>query len=446
MTSPRPPSHDADVDARPDDLSRTRQRRLLSGLAITQTIGYGALYYAFAVFLTPMATDLHASATTVAGALTCGLIVTAAAAVPVGRWIDRHGTRRLMTVGSLLGTAAVVAWSQVHSVGELYAVFVAVGLASAMVLYEPAFAAVIRHVPPRRRADALLTVTIVAGFSSSIFLPAAGIATTHSGWRSTALALSALLACTIPIHAAVLPPDQAAAPKRFQAPTGHTHIRAALRDRGFWLLETAFAAQGAAVATIGVLLVTYLIKLGHPAAYAAAVAGLLGVLSVTGRLATTGLHRRYPVATITAAVFALQGGAIAALPWLGRNALGAVGCVVAFGLGFGVATIARPAILASRYPVTAYAGIAGTMATPVNAAKAIAPVVGAALAEAAGYTALMVAIAVACVLAAGCLILLRAVPSGVLSETEPHARPTPEIRPKTESKTHVGATDGMHLS
>jgi hypothetical protein len=82
---------------------------------------------------------------------------------------------------------------------------------------------------------------------------------------------------------------------------------------------------------------------------------------------------------VTAAVFALQAVAVLALPYLGRSTIGAAVCVTGFGLGFGVATIARPAILTDRYGITRYATIAATMTTPVSAAKALAPLAAAAL-------------------------------------------------------------------
>src|SRR5438132_13890316 len=85
--------------------------RIVAAFAVTQTVGYGVLYYAFAVLLQPMAHTLHASTTVVTGAYTCSVLAGAVMAVPVGRWLDRHGGRSLMTVGSILGTVLVVAWS-----------------------------------------------------------------------------------------------------------------------------------------------------------------------------------------------------------------------------------------------------------------------------------------------------------------------------------------------
>jgi hypothetical protein len=71
--------------------------RIVAALAVTQTVGYGILYYAFAVLLQPLAVALHTSTTVVTGALTCSVLAGAVMAVPVGRWLDHHGGRTLMT-------------------------------------------------------------------------------------------------------------------------------------------------------------------------------------------------------------------------------------------------------------------------------------------------------------------------------------------------------------
>src|SRR5262249_35409135 len=87
---------------------------------------------------------------------------------------------------------------------------------------------------------------------------------------------------------------------------------------------------------------------------------------------------RHGMSAVAAAVFAVQAAGVAALPYLARSIAGAAACVIAFGLGFGVATIARPAILAARYGTARYATIAATLTLPMTLAKAGAPL-GAAL-------------------------------------------------------------------
>ncbi|MEU7990589.1 MFS transporter [Streptosporangium canum] len=383
--------------------------RVVAALAVTQTIGYGVLYYAFSVFLAPMARDLHATPAQIAAALTLSILIAALCAPLVGRLLDAHGGRALMTTGSLLGTAAVLAWSRVESLPQLYAVFALVGVACSLVLYEAAFAVIVslHGGDERGRANGLLALTIVAGFASSIFLPLTGLLVDRYGWR-TALVILALIYGTaaIPLHALVLrrrtrtTSTQASGAAQERAAI----VKAATRARPFWLLVSAFTAHGGAVAVIAVLLVTYLIHLGHSPVLAATLTGLLGVLSVTGRLLTTGLQARLPAALIAAVIFALQGVAALLLPLFGRAVAGAIGCVLLFGLGFGIASITLPHLLVQRYGTTAYASLSGRVALLSVAAKATAPLGAVAVAQVAGYGWVMGAVALACAFAAFALV------------------------------------------
>ncbi|MGR6924351.1 MFS transporter [[Actinomadura] parvosata] len=383
--------------------------RVVAALAVTQTIGYGVLYYAFSVFLAPMARDLHATQAQIAAALTLSILIAALCAPLVGRLLDARGGRALMTAGSLLGTVAVLAWSRVESLPQLYGVFALVGVACSLVLYEAAFAVIVSLYAgdERGRANGLLALTIVAGFASSIFLPLTGLLVDRYGWR-TALVILALIygLAAIPLHALVLRRARTARKQASAAAQERAAIvKAATRARPFWLLVMAFTASGGAVATVAVLLITYLIHLGHPPVLAATLAGLLGVLSVTGRLITTGLQTRLPAALIAAAIFALQGVAALLLPLIGRSVAGAIGAVLLFGLGFGIASITLPHLLAGRYGTAAYASLVGRIAVFSVADKALAPLGALALAQAAGYAWVMGAVAAACAIAAFALVV-----------------------------------------
>ncbi len=388
------------------DRREGRRPEVVAALAVTTTIGYGVLYYAFSALVGPMSSDLGISTATATGALTTAVLVCGAMSIPVGRWLDARGGHGLMTLGSILGAAAVLGWSQVHHTAQLYSVFVLVGVASAMVLYEPAFAVIIAVTGPTSRTNALLVVTLVAGFASSIFIPLTGHLVDVYGWRSAVLVLGvAMAASTVPLHAIALrrTGPRAAVDARADNPSGSPSR--VLADPGFWLLAVAFVLHSAALAVVAIHLVLYLISLGHPPASAAGLAGLLGVLSVTGRVVTTLSSRWLPMATIAAAILTLQGAAIAVLPSVGSHIAGAVVCLVLFGLGFGVASLATPTILLDRYGSSGYATIAGTLATPVIIARATAPLGAALLANAAGYRTVMVCVAVACLLAATALAL-----------------------------------------
>jgi hypothetical protein len=170
------------------------------------------------------------------------------------------------------------------------------------------------------------------------------------------------------------------------------------------LLAFGFTAHTAAVSTLSVHLIAALISWGHRPAFAATIAGLLGVLSVAGRLLTTGLQRRYRTTTVTAAVFGVQAVAALLLPVVGAGTAGAIGAVIGVGIGFGVATIAKPVILAERYDTRRYATLAGVLVVPMTLTKAAAPLAMAALHTSSGsYTPVLTVVAVCCALGAAAI-------------------------------------------
>jgi predicted MFS family arabinose efflux permease len=391
---------------------------IVAALALTTTAGYGVLAYAFAVFLVPMQEDLQAGRTALTVAPAVSLLTSAAVAVPVGRWLDRRGGRTLMVLSSVLATLCLYAWSRVESVFALYVVFVGLGVAAAGVLYEAAFAVVVSWFRGQRRGTAILAITIVGGFASTIFLPLTGLLVEWYGWRSALVVLAVIYgAVTIPLHLVVRrpsarfgagapdqdPPERAAPertpdraapdeepPRPPAADNRSAALRLAFRDPAYWLIGAAFVTEGIGVFVISVHVVAYLAELGHAPTTAATVAGLLGILSVSGRVLTTAVGRRVRLTSAVAAIFVLQAAGTCLLPWVGDRLVGAIACVVAVGLGFGVGTIARPALVADRYGVAAYATLSGLLAAFLMVTKAFAPLGAAWLHGAAGsYTPVM---------------------------------------------------------
>jgi sugar phosphate permease len=251
--------------------------RMAWALAVTETISYGVLYYSFAAFLLPMRHGLGFSQTTLTGAFSLSVLVTGAGAVPAGAWLDCCGARGLMTAGSPLAAGCVLVWARVGDLPGLYLAFAGIGLAGAAVLYEPAFATVNAWFDAGRQ-QALLTVTMVAGLASTIFLPASAFLIGRPGWRQALLILGAVQAATVVPHLLLLrrrpvdhgwqrdgirgPSGPRAEPAARSAPTtvredvsGRGELSATLRSGPVAFL-TAGAVLGSAAqaAAVGVLL------------------------------------------------------------------------------------------------------------------------------------------------------------------------------------------------
>jgi MFS family permease len=217
------------------------------------------------------------------------------------------------------------------------------------------------------------------------------------------MVLAGLLAVFTVLPNATLPgrrPDQLDRPAdgRGTVPTAADEpagvpLRRALGDQALWWLAAALVAATLATTTVTVHLVAYLHEQHYSAAFAAAWTGLLGAGSVGGRILVTVLGRRWPLATVTAVVFAGQALAVALLLGVPGPA-GVVGFVALFGLGVGLISLTRAALVADLYGVAAYASINGVLALPLTLARAAAPVAAAALHTATGsYRLVMVAVA-----------------------------------------------------
>src|SRR2546428_3598420 len=214
---------------------------IVAALSVTETVTWGIIYYGFPVFLRPMEQDLGASRVAVTAAFSVGLGTSALASISVGRWLDRRGPRALMTAGSCLATLLTLAWARVESLLALYVVWFLLGLAMAATLYEPAFAVVVSWFA-RGRDPPLLTVTLVAGLASTIFMPIEAELLERLGWRSALTVLAIVLGViTIPIHALLLRQGTAGAGAgAADGVAGSPTLGPAARPPGFLVRSTAF--------------------------------------------------------------------------------------------------------------------------------------------------------------------------------------------------------------
>lgn len=375
---------------------------MVAGLSVTELVSWGVLIYAFSVFVVPMQAELGMSAAALNGAYTIGVVVSGIVGIPVGRWLQRHGARALMTTGSLFAVAGLLSWSQVHTITELYASFCLLGLATAAMLYEPAFAvtaAWFHH----RRARAVLILTIAGGLSSTVFSPLTSVLVTTQGWRTALITLAVIVAVvTVPIHALLLrrrpadlglqpdgarptaddtPPTPAltAENRARPGPTGaEPHDdKPARNPNSLWWITTSMTAHTAAKVAISVILVAYLADRGYSLSEAALAASGIGIFQVVGRVTMTALRQRIPEHRTAIAVF-IASGLCLPLPLLttghGPGAtISILVLVVFFGLGYGLTDLLRGTLVAEYYGSDEFARLNGLISTFAYAGRAAGP-------------------------------------------------------------------------
>jgi MFS family permease len=163
------------------------------------------MFYAFSVLLTPIAQETGWTRDAIVGAFSLSLLVAGVATAPVGLLIDRFGGRVVMSSGSLVGAIVLMLMSETCTVATFYAAWAVLGVAAAMLLYEPAFAVIYASFESNAR-KAITALTLVAGFASTVFWPLTQALVSGLGWRHTLLALGIMnLAICLPLHTALLP-------------------------------------------------------------------------------------------------------------------------------------------------------------------------------------------------------------------------------------------------
>ena len=373
--------------AAPPTWWRTRGWGIVGALSVTETVSWGILYYAFAVFLIPMQRELGFSIAELTGAFSLALLVSAVAGIAVGRWLDHRSPRGLMTAGSIAATALVLAWSQVEGLAALYLLWIAIGVVMAIVLYEPAFTVLAKWFPDAaERRRAMTALTLVAALASFIFLPLSQALVDAHGWRDALVILAVVLgALTIPLHAVAL---RRAPRVEHSSPTASAHAsvdaRDALRSAPFWLLSTAFFLGTFTGIAMTVHAIPFLLERGYGATFAAFAVGLIGFSQIPGRISFALIGSRLPRELAVSAVFVLIGAGIGVLTGVDATPAVLAGLVL-LGMGNGMATLARATAIADLYGGASYGTINSVAAAGTTGARAAGPVAAAVYAAAVGY-------------------------------------------------------------
>ncbi len=365
---------------------RLRGAWLIVGLGVTQIVSWGSVYYLAALLMEPLRLALSTSQPVIVGAFSLSMLVSGLAAPWVGRRIDRHGGRIVMSVGSVAAVLLLALLSRVGSVWALYAIYVGFGLAMSATLYPPAFAVVTQAFGAGYRR-AITVVTLFGGFASTVFWPLTTWLVELLGWRDAVLALAGinLLLC-VPIHL-LLPP----APRRASVPSSaHPSAlgaREARRSPGFYALSMSFIGHAVVIAAISVHLLSMLTARGLSAAEAATLAALVGPMQVAGRVVELAISRRASAVAVGRLVTWLLPLSMILL-WAAAD-LREIGLLLVlfaalYGVGNGTMTIVRGAVPAELYGRAHYGEISGALNGPSLVAGAAAPLLASMLLTALG--------------------------------------------------------------
>jgi MFS family permease len=382
---------------------------LVAALGVITIVTYGTSQYLFGLLVLPAGRDLGAARGQISGAYSLGLVVAGLLGVPVGRFVDRHGARPVLMLGSAVSILSLIGLSRVRSLLWFYALWAGGnGFAMALTLYPVTFV-VVANWFERRRGSAMGLLTMIGGLSSPIFTPLTGWLIAGHGWRTALLLLALAQAAMLPVEAALvrrrpedlgLHPD--GLPPAAGAPSPETGADAggAFRRPAFWLLTLAGSAGLLAANALLVHQVPYMTGRGLDPVLAASVAGLGGLASVPGRALLYAPRERVAPQRLLTFSFAAMGLATVML-LLARSAALFVAYAVVFGVGYGTVNPLRALAMADHFGRRAFGAITAAQNLAAVLSAAAGPILAGGLYDLTGsYRPALIAVAAACLLAA----------------------------------------------
>lgn len=346
--------------------------RVVAAIGCAQLLAWGSSYYLLATLAQPMAQTLGLPTLAVYAMFSAALLLAAAIGPFSGRIIDRYGGRSVLMASNGVFALAQLMLATAQGPATLALGWLLIGAAMPLGLYDAAFATLVRlYREDARRA--IVGVTLIAGFASSVSWPLTAAVEHLHGWRAACAMWAALhLTVGLGLHAFMLPRGRRPAGPNL---TGLLQPAAgAVPTRGtLWLLAGVFTTTGFAFAAMATHLPRLLEAVGCTPAAAVAAAALVGASQVAGRLAEVGwLNRLHPLISARLAT--------AAHP-LGVLLLSLIGApfaalfAILHGAGTGLMTIVKGTLPLALFGHAGFGRRAGLLEAPSRVAQALAPMV-----------------------------------------------------------------------
>jgi MFS family permease len=260
-------------------------------------IGFGrGLHGTFGVFFVAFLDAFGWTRAVTAGALSLSIIVEGIFHPVVGTLTDRLGGRKTLVLGGVVLAVGLACSATISSVWQFY---FWVGIVSAagisLIGMVPHVAIISRHYASRK-ATALGIAWAGGGVGIFLLVPATAAMISKWGWPSAYVGLAILVVIlVIPAVLFFLPPNHVQSgtttsaahevkPGKHEAQEGDWTVKQALTNSSFWLLFTARVLASLGNQVIVTHQVAHAVDVGYPKIFAASIFGIMGVVSIFGRI------------------------------------------------------------------------------------------------------------------------------------------------------------------
>ena len=286
-----------DTHAPPRPPSEFRGRwGLLAASATLMAISSG-VWYAASVFFVALVQQFKSDYASTAGVFSLFTVLYGFWGILTGSLLDRFGPRRVIVAGGIILPLALTSSGSVTALSQLYLTHgVLTPLGLSLMSYVPVSVLMTRSFHAQRGL-ALGIASAGVGIGISVIVPLTQFLIDSAGWRAAYFGLAAIAAgVVLPVGLFGLREagrsfSQAAGPRSTTSagvqPASAARewtLAAALRSREFWLVTAAFTCLNSPVQLVLTHHVAHLVETGLPKLLVAGIVGLIGVISIPGKI------------------------------------------------------------------------------------------------------------------------------------------------------------------
>lgn len=343
-----------------------RHLLVLFVLALTQITGWG-MVSVLPVIATKVAAEFGTSLPTVFLGTSVMFVAMGLAAPWAGRAFRMFGPRSVMAAGAGLIGIGLCLLALSPSLSIFWAAWAVIGIGGSMFLTTAAYAYIAEYSQDRARSI-IGTLMLVTGLAGSVFWPVTAFLENLAGWREVVLIYAATMALVVcPLVLIGLPALEMVTVTAIDA------RRRSHKGPVFVLLVAAIALNSFVTFGIEAVGIQLLQAMGMDLASAVAIASLLGIFKVGGRIVDLLGGRRWDglsTAVVSGAMIPM--GLV--FIWIGgQGTLSVAGYLLMFGIGSGAFAVARATMPLVFFEKADYAGAMATIALPMNLINALAP-------------------------------------------------------------------------
>jgi MFS family permease len=353
---------------------RPNRRVVVTTLGITQILAWGATLYLLGILGHPIALDTGWSYQAVISGVSLGLLMASIISPRIGRTIGTRGGKLILSGSAVVLALGLLSLGLSQSIAWYLASWLLIGVGMGSGLTDAAFST-LGNIYGESARGAITSLTLFAGFASTICWPLSAYFVEHLGWRGTCFAYAAIqIGVAFPLLLLALP-------NRSLAGFCHRHIatsgRAGLAAGElslFAVLATVVTLSASVLSILSVHLLPILQARGLELSAAVGLGALVGPSQVAARVVEMLGGRYYhPIWTMVASTLLVAAG----IGMLLSDFPAYSAAIALYGAGNGIGSVARGTLPLALFGPSRYPALMGRLAQPILMSMAVSPFVGA---------------------------------------------------------------------